>query len=166
MIFYRKSIIDSPLCTCGAPETVSHFLISCRQYQHQRQLYLTNIPCIPSTENLLNGNEHLTFDQNKNMFISVQNYNKSNKYNFSIIISFQHRQPKYTIHIILTIDDNFRALSVYAARGRLPVHGTWGGNREGWGRHGRLPMQSPTPESLSHLLGDHLWSTATRILMS
>ncbi len=40
---YRKSIIDSPLCTCGAPETVSHFLISCRQYQHQRQLYLTDI---------------------------------------------------------------------------------------------------------------------------
>ncbi len=52
---HRRSIVDTPNCMCGAVETVSHFLLYCNQYQHQRQLYLDNLPCPPIVDNLLYG---------------------------------------------------------------------------------------------------------------
>ncbi len=44
---HRKNIVDSPLCTCGAQETVSHFLLHCPLYQRQRNVLLSNINVPP-----------------------------------------------------------------------------------------------------------------------
>ncbi|KAF8989667.1 hypothetical protein BDZ89DRAFT_974653, partial [Hymenopellis radicata] len=34
---YRTRTIDSPLCrSCGVPETVTHFIMSCRRYSSAR----------------------------------------------------------------------------------------------------------------------------------
>ncbi len=48
-------------------------------YERQRQEYLTDIQCPPITSNLLNGNEHLTFEQNKHIFLQVQHFIASTK---------------------------------------------------------------------------------------
>ncbi len=71
---FRKSIVDSPLCTCGAEETVDHYLTSCPRYQLQRQEHLTDIDCPTITSYLLNGNEHLTFEQNTYLFLQVHKF--------------------------------------------------------------------------------------------
>ncbi len=71
---YRKNIVNSPLCTCGAQETVTHFLLHCPLYQQQRNELLTNINIPPLTENLLYGNEHLTFEENKDIFLQLQKF--------------------------------------------------------------------------------------------
>ncbi len=71
---HRRSLIDSPNCECGATETADHFLLHCNQYTHQRQIYLSNLPCPPLPEFLLNGNVHLSFDDNKYIFTQVQKY--------------------------------------------------------------------------------------------
>ncbi len=71
---HRRSIVDSPNCTCGAEETVSHFLLHCNNFQHQRQLYLSSLPCAPLADNLLHGCERLSFEQNKYVFLQVHKY--------------------------------------------------------------------------------------------
>lgn len=76
---HRRSLIDSPNCTCGSTETVSHFLLYCQKYEHQRQLYFTNLPCPPIVENLLLGNERLNYDQNKYIFLQVQKFIQATK---------------------------------------------------------------------------------------
>ncbi len=55
-------------------ETVNHYLLSCPNYQQLRQLYLDNLPCPPIADNLLYGNERLSFEDNKNVFLQVQIY--------------------------------------------------------------------------------------------
>ncbi len=71
---HRRSIVDSPNCTCGAVESVSHFLLHCTNFDIHRQRYLANLPCPPISENLLNGNERLSFEQNKYIFLQVQQF--------------------------------------------------------------------------------------------
>ncbi len=71
---FRKSIIDFPLCACGAQETVDHFLLKCPRYLQQRQVLLDCINCPPITDYLLNGYQHMGFEQNRNMFLEVQKY--------------------------------------------------------------------------------------------
>ena len=74
MIFTGKNITDSPRCICNAVETCSHFLLNCPLYVNQRHHHLNNIPCALTLNNLLYGDEHLTFEQNKNIFLCVQRY--------------------------------------------------------------------------------------------
>ncbi len=69
---YRKSIIDSPFCACGAKETAIHFLLQCPLYQHLRLDIWTNQDIAPFSEHVLNGNERLTFEHNKVVFQQVQ----------------------------------------------------------------------------------------------
>ncbi len=76
---HRKSIIDSPLCTCGSIETTSHYLLSCRNYHHLRQLHLSDLPCPPIANNLLYGNERLSFEQNIYIFLQVHKYISATK---------------------------------------------------------------------------------------
>ena len=70
----RKGIVDSPLCSCGAIETVTHFLLQCPNFTHLRQQFIFNLPCPPISNNLLYGDEKLSLDQNKLIFDSVQKY--------------------------------------------------------------------------------------------
>ena len=71
---YRKSIIDSPLCSCGSVETIKHFLLECPLYNALRTELLASIPCLPTTNNLLYGHDRLTTDENILIFLSVQKY--------------------------------------------------------------------------------------------
>ncbi len=71
---HRRSIVESPNCQCGSVETVNHFLLYCDIYQLHRQRYLTNLPCAPIANKLLYGDERLTFDENKHIFIQVQKF--------------------------------------------------------------------------------------------
>ena len=76
---FRKNIIDSPLCTCGCPETVNHFFLQCPQFITQRQNLLSNLPCIPTIGNILFGNDQLSPDVNRQLYLDVQNYIASTK---------------------------------------------------------------------------------------
>ena len=71
---HRRSLIDSPLCSCGQIETVDHYLLYCPKYHELRNQNFYDIPCPLITSNLLNGNEHLTFEQNKYIFACVHHF--------------------------------------------------------------------------------------------
>ena len=71
---HRRSLIDSPLCSCGHIETVSHYLLSCTNYSAHRTNYLSNLPCVPTVANLLFGDEHLSSDLNEQVILQVHKY--------------------------------------------------------------------------------------------
>lgn len=71
---FRKSITDSPHCTCGDIETNSHFLLYCPKYQLQRRNHLSDLPCGFTYQNLIYGSEHLNNDENNLLFLKVQQY--------------------------------------------------------------------------------------------
>ena len=71
---HRKNIVESPLCACGAVETASHYLLHCPNYQNLRQQLLSDIPCPPLLNNLLYGDEKLTYLQNKTIVLRVQKF--------------------------------------------------------------------------------------------
>jgi hypothetical protein len=75
---HRRNITSSPDCICGAIETPSHFLIHCPRYQHIRQHCFTNLPCA-TTVNNLNGDEHLTYQENTILFLRVQKFIEATK---------------------------------------------------------------------------------------
>ena len=54
---YRKNIIDDPHCSCGAIETAKHYFIECPNYNVQRAIYLTNLPCPLILNFLLQGSD-------------------------------------------------------------------------------------------------------------
>ena len=71
---YRKNLVESPLCSCGVPETNSHFLLSCANYNNIRQRYFSGLG-LPLTVNiLLNGKPEETLTVNNNIFRCVQLY--------------------------------------------------------------------------------------------
>lgn len=70
----RRNIVDSPLCICGAIETPLHYLIHCPRYDRARQLFFSDLPCAFVINNLLFGDEHLSFESNKFLFLHVQGY--------------------------------------------------------------------------------------------
>ena len=69
---HRRSIADSPLCSCGSVETVDHILLHCPLLADIRLRFLSDMPCPPILQNLLFGNENLSTDQNKVIFSRVQ----------------------------------------------------------------------------------------------
>ena len=73
---FSKNIIDSPLCICGAIEDTSHYLFVCTRYLDLRQDLINAVPavCEPTLSVLLYGNTELSYEQNKEVFLSVQNY--------------------------------------------------------------------------------------------
>ena len=76
---YRKNIIDSPLCVCGSPETTSHFFLQCPRYTVQRQTLLNTLPCIPTINNILFGNDQLSPVLSRQLYLDVQKYISSTK---------------------------------------------------------------------------------------
>ena len=71
---HRRNLIPSPLCACGSVETVSHYLMQCPRYQLMRNRFIKDLPCAPTLDNLLFGNDRLTPDANKVVFLRVQGY--------------------------------------------------------------------------------------------
>ena len=73
---FSKNIIDSPLCICGAIEDTRHYLFECTRYLDLRQELINAVSaiCEPTLNVLLYGNTELSYKQNKEIFLSVQNY--------------------------------------------------------------------------------------------
>ena len=73
---FRKNIVNSPRCTCGAIETPTHYLLNCPNYimPRQRHTFGLNLPIPLSTELLLVGSNELTINQNTEFFLSVQKF--------------------------------------------------------------------------------------------
>ena len=71
---FRKTIPDSSLCTCNQVETAAHFLLYCPLYNRQRQLFIHDLPCPPTINNIIFGDENLSFAQNNRVFLSVQSF--------------------------------------------------------------------------------------------
>lgn len=53
-----------------------YFVLRVKQtnYDNVRNIITLNIPCPLTVEHLLHGHDHLTFDQNKTLFLKVQQF--------------------------------------------------------------------------------------------
>ena len=73
---YSKNIVQSSLCACGSIEDTGHFLLHCPLYHNYRQDMLRSASrlCQPSLNTLLYGNDNLSVSDNKQIFISVQDF--------------------------------------------------------------------------------------------
>lgn len=71
---FTKNIIDSPLCSCGATETASHFLFSCPNYHHLRIRYLANFTQPLTLSIALSGIPDASVDVNDRIFKQVQQF--------------------------------------------------------------------------------------------
>lgn len=71
---YKKNLVESPLCSCGASETTFHFLFSCTHYNFLRQRYFSGLGHPLTVDLLLNGNPNENVAVNNTIFKSVQLY--------------------------------------------------------------------------------------------
>ena len=78
---FRKNIVNSSHCTCGAIETPTHFLLNCPHHYipRQRHIIAINLPIPLPTERLLVGSNGLTINQNTEIVLSVQKLILSSK---------------------------------------------------------------------------------------
>ena len=71
---YRRNIVETDLCACGSVETANHFLLHCPSYRTARDSLFSNLSCPPTSNCLLFGDERLSFESNKAIFLNVQKY--------------------------------------------------------------------------------------------
>ena len=73
---FSKNVIDSPLCLCGAAETVHHYFFVCPTYLNLRQILINSVSNIanPSINLFLYGEGTLTIEANTEIFQHVQSY--------------------------------------------------------------------------------------------
>ena len=71
-----KHIVQSSLYACGSIEDSEHFLFYCPLYPNYRQDMLRSVLrlCQPSLNTLLYGNDNLSVSDNKQIFITVQDF--------------------------------------------------------------------------------------------
>ena len=84
---FRVNLKDDPTCRCGlASETSKHFLLECPIHLPLRQIMTSNIQAIAPNSRLtvkllLFGNQRLTLDINKQVFLEVQSFiGKTNRF--------------------------------------------------------------------------------------
>ena len=70
---FKKSLVESPLCTCGISETSKHFLLDCQNYHQIRNRTLSDFLHLP-TKSLLFGDPRLTEEENTNIFEAVHKF--------------------------------------------------------------------------------------------
>ncbi|MCG7878660.1 MAG: reverse transcriptase domain-containing protein [Candidatus Thiodiazotropha endolucinida] len=71
---YNKNLVESPLCSCGVPETSFHFLLSCINYSDLRQRYFSGLGLRLTVDILLNGKTDENISVNNAIFRRVQLY--------------------------------------------------------------------------------------------
>ena len=73
---FSKNIVQSSLCACGHIEDTEHFLLHCPTYLNQTQDMLRSVSqlCHPSLNTLLYGNGNLSYNDNKNIFVIIQDF--------------------------------------------------------------------------------------------
>ena len=70
---FKKNLVDSPLCTCGIPETSKHFLLDCPNYHQERTRTLSEFLRFP-VKSLLFGDSRRPEDENIQIFEAVHRY--------------------------------------------------------------------------------------------
>ncbi|XP_053396163.1 uncharacterized protein LOC128556153 [Mercenaria mercenaria] len=70
----RRGITNTARCDCGEIETVDHYLLHCRKYQNLRTDIFSNLQCALTLNNLLYGDEHLSYQHNISLFTDVQRF--------------------------------------------------------------------------------------------
>ena len=71
---YRKNLVESPPCSCGGPETNSHFLLACLNHSNARQRYFSGLGLPLTVNTLLNGKPEENLEVNNYIFRRVQLY--------------------------------------------------------------------------------------------
>ena len=73
---FSKNIIDSPLCICGRPETIKHYLFECNRFNNLRQEMMQSINQLwePTLHALLYRVTDLSDETNRQLFIIIQEY--------------------------------------------------------------------------------------------
>ncbi len=71
---FHKNIVISPLCNCGQVETVEHYLLSCTRYSDTRNRHFSTFPHNITEEQLLYGIAENTDEENRSLFLAVQDY--------------------------------------------------------------------------------------------
>ena len=71
---YRKNIVPSPSCTCGAFESPYHYFFHCQRYVNIRETYLHNYIESHNTHELLCGKESASDLENEALFLNVQEF--------------------------------------------------------------------------------------------
>jgi hypothetical protein len=78
---FRKNIVNSPFCQCGAKETTAHFLLHSPRHNATRLRYIhtINLPINLNTDLLLFSSTDLTNTLNTDIFLNVQRFIISSK---------------------------------------------------------------------------------------
>ena len=76
---HSKNMTDSPLCTCGLPETTSHFLLSCDIYAIQRATMINAVKAVKNCTRvplslLLFGDNSLSYPDNIKIVDAVHTF--------------------------------------------------------------------------------------------
>ena len=73
---FSKNLTDSPLCACGSVEDTYHYLLVCNRFSNLRRDLLNTVSliCRPTIDVFLFGTDELSTEQNKNIFLAVQNF--------------------------------------------------------------------------------------------
>ena len=73
---FSKNLTDSPLCACGSVEDTYHYFLLCYRFSNLRRDLLNSVSmiCRPTTDVFLFGIDELSTEQNKNIFLAVQNF--------------------------------------------------------------------------------------------
>ena len=72
--YTQKNIVPSPSCDCGDFESPYHFLFRCPRYTVDRNTYLYDYLQTHSTHVLLHGKETATDEENRIIFLHVQDF--------------------------------------------------------------------------------------------
>ena len=75
------NLTESPYCLCGSRETTTHFLLHCHRYHNLRleTIFSLNYQVPVDTNLLLYGSDVLDYEQNKQIFMTVQKFILSSK---------------------------------------------------------------------------------------
>ena len=78
---FKINLLESPSCRCGyRVENAEHFLLYCTLYDNLRADMINQCQGIEiNIDFLLNGNETISFESNKIVFMSVQQFLKRSK---------------------------------------------------------------------------------------
>ena len=71
---YMKNLVESPLCSCGAPETSFRFMLSCTHYCDLRQRYFSGLGLQLTVNILLNEKTDENITMNNAIFRRAQLY--------------------------------------------------------------------------------------------
>ena len=71
---YRKNIVPSPTCACGGFESAYHFFFACPRLAHFRRRYFSDSLLNYTVKDFLYGSQNLTFQENEQLFLKVQDY--------------------------------------------------------------------------------------------